>query len=117
MSILWPVTLPQYLETQGLEGQLANRVIRSDTDAGPPKVRQRFTGGVEPLAGTMTMTTAQWAILKTFFYSTTGGGSLSFQFNDPATQAPVNVRFKSPPKYAPLGAVHVQVALDLEVLP
>lgn len=116
----WPGTLPTRLQVQGYSEDLTGdgRVV-SPMDAGPAKVRTRSLA-TALLQGTMFMTTAQVATLKTFERTTLLRGTLPFTFYDPADQSSILVRFNPRgqlPKKSFLGGDNWQVTLDLEVLP
>lgn len=42
-DILWPISLPQVMILDGLQGQRRSNVIRTSMDAGPQKARRRYT--------------------------------------------------------------------------
>ena len=118
MSIpAWAATLPQELFVAGY-GQSAPAVtIKSNMDAGPAKVRRRFTAGVEPVSGTMIMTAAQLATLDTFFNDTLLGGSLRFSWTKPpAHSVACEMRFTEVPNWTKVEEEY-EVSLSFEVLP
>ncbi|MGN6549764.1 MAG: hypothetical protein ACTHJ3_07715 [Pararhizobium sp.] len=78
--ISWPATLPQRAYQDGYQSGLGDGRIRSDTDAGIPKVRLRFSYVPRPLSVTMEMTEAQRAIFEGFVESDLKKGVLPFQF-------------------------------------
>ena len=114
----WPLTLPAAPEGPGYTETLPNTLVRTAMDAGPPKVRQRYTAGVRPFSMTWMLTKAQVAILDTFYLSTLAGGSLSFDgLPQPRTQAAATFRFVEPPSYAYLGPDVWRATTKLEILP
>ena len=114
MSQNWPDTLPQAFSQDGYQETLPNVTIRSEMDAGPAKSRRRFTCQVTPIKGQMVLTTAQKGYLKTFYNTTTAGGSLSFTF--PHDGADV-LRFVGPPVITPFAAIDWMADFELEKLP
>ena len=116
--IVWPSALPQEPLAQGFGEQAPNTVIRSQMEAGPSKVRRRFTAGVRNIECQMRLTPDQVETLDTFFVSTVAGGALSFDWKHPRNGTAVTFRFIEPPSYSPMTrGVAWQVSMRLEVLP
>lgn len=114
----WPGTLPTAPEGTGYQEQPPNTSIRSTVDAGPPKVRQRFTAGVRPFTMTWLLSKAQVDQLDVFYVTTLGGGSLSFDgLLHPRKQTAAIFRFVEPPAYAYLGPDVWRASTKLEILP
>lgn len=117
----WPVTLPSLAVGADLSQQ--DGVIRSPMDAGPSKVRRRFTSTVRYLSGTMVLTSAQKAALDTFFNTTVAGGALAFEYDDPTNGfAGVAARFMAPPTFqltvgGASGVEYYTATISLELLP
>ena len=118
MSVpVWPAELPQQLFVNGYSQSFAETTIKSDMDAGPAKVRRRFTAGVEPVSGTMLLTETQLGYLRTFFVDTLLGGSLRFSWTKPpAHSTACEMRFTAPPSWTKVEGDY-EVNLSLEVLP
>ena len=113
----WHVDLPQELFIAGYGQSFPAVTIKSDMDAGPAKVRRRFTAGVEPVTGTMIMTAAQLVILDTFFNTTLLGGSLRFSWTKPpAHSVACEMRFTEVPSWTKVEGDY-EVSLSFEVLP
>ena len=113
----WHVDLPQELFVAGYSGTFPNVTIKSDMDAGPAKVRRRFTAGVEPVSGTMIMTAAQLATFDTFYNTTLLGGSLRFSWTKPPVHTVAcEMRFTEVPSWTKVEGEY-EVSLSLEVLP
>lgn len=115
MPIVWPSSLDAALLYGWTEG-FPNRVIRTQTDSGPVKVRQRYTAGVRPLAIPVALTDAQAATLDSFFDSDTSGGSLRFEWQHPRTGATHEMRFIEPPQLTGDRGLH-RGTLKVEILP
>ena len=97
-SIVWPTSLPQRLRRDGYQEQLAEGTIRTQMDEGPDKVRKLPTFDYDEVSGSVLVTDAQWQTLRTFYRTTTKGGSLAFEWVDMTdTDTTVTYRFKSPP--------------------
>jgi hypothetical protein len=113
----WPSSLPDYVLQQGHNEALANVSMRSQMDAGPAKVRRRFTAGPRMVNAIVRLTTGQTLTLDTFFETTLVGGSLAFDWVLPRTQASRSFRFTSPPEYRPVGPGIWDATLKLEAMP
>ena len=114
----WPLTLPTAPDTQGYSETAPDTLVRTSMDAGPPKVRQRFTAGVRPITLSWMLTRDQVNTLDLFYVSTLRGGSLSFDgLVDPRTLAIVNFRFTAPPQYAALSPEVWRATTQLEIVP
>lgn len=114
----WPGTLPTAPEGPDYQEQPPLVTIRTQMDAGPPKMRRKFTAGIRPFTFTWIMTKAQVATFDTFYNTTLAGGSLSFDsLNHPRTGAAATFRFAGQPSYAYLGPDAWRVTTPLEILP
>lgn len=97
-DVTWPVGLPQDFLASASRETLPDVVLRTPMDAGPAKVRRRYTTNVRPVQGQLVpMTRAQVEIFKTFFNESLAGGSLAFDWIDPLTEDAVEFRFVCPP--------------------
>ena len=115
---VWPASLPQDVLVEGYEETFPELALRTEMDAGPAKVRRRFTAGVRTLNVMSAMTRTQVATLDTFFATTTQGGALQFDWVHPRTGSAAALRFTRPPMTAPEpGGQRWRVELELEVLP
>lgn len=113
----WPSELPQSPLIEDYEEITPDLSIRTPFDSGIDQVRPRFTNGVRsPLPMSFIMTTAQVAILDTFYMSTIKGSD-AFDFKDPRTQQLVECRIKERPRYKPLGNGKWRVRCEFEALP
>lgn len=113
----WPATLPQSLEIEGYTQSPADVLLRTAPDAGPAKVRRRFTAGIEPVKGKIMVTSTQLGYFRTFFDTTLFNGSLRFNWKDPITAAAKELRFTKQPSWTPLGGTMYLINMDLEILP
>jgi hypothetical protein len=121
VSAVWPVTLPQALRV-GFKATAPNVVIRTAMDAGPAKIRRRFSTNVYSVQGEVLMNGAQIATFLDFFLNTLAGGALPFQWTVPWNGHPVDFRFAKPPDLGALApraslAEPYAVPLSLEMLP
>lgn len=79
----WPVSLAQsFLYGDFTEMPLDN-IIVSDTDAGPPKIRKRFSGKMPTMAGSIQLiNSTQYDDLMNFYYGEAEEGANYFTFPD-----------------------------------
>lgn len=80
MTIVWPSTLPLYVNRDGHTRSAGDGRLRSSTDVGPGKVRRRFSSAVRPVAASMPLTARQLAHFEAFWDEGTAGGTLPFWF-------------------------------------
>ena len=112
----WPGNLPLapligHLETA------PDIAMRTAMEAGPDKVRRRFTAGVREFDMPLVLSDAQVDVLDGFFVTDTAGGSLRFDFRHPRTGAVVKCRFLGPPEYRLIAPSKWRTTFRLEVLP
>lgn len=115
-AIDWPETLPQLLSASDFTHTLADNVLATEMDVGPPKRRLRSLANEAPLAGSMIMTSAQWADLETFYIDTVSG-VLPFNFPDPDDdEETIEVIFAAPPgrRYSSPGKWRVSLQLRIQ---
>lgn len=93
-AITWPAELPPVLRLDGLSGQKTKNVVRTQMDAGPQKIRRRYTISSKNFEGSIIVTEAQREILEYFYDNTIGGGALRFVMKDPQTLIPSEFRFR-----------------------
>lgn len=113
----WPGSLPQKPLLEGLQEQAPTLTVRTQMDAGPPKIRKRFTAGIRLFSLLLSLTKAQVETLDVFFVTTSNGGATPFDWTHPRTAASVTFRFVSPPAYHPLADDVWRAQLELEILP
>lgn len=116
---IWPVTLPQNVSWQGYARRIVESRIRTQMDAGPPKLRARYRSAIiEHDVPIQYFTKAQWVLLETFYRDTLANGTQPFDWTDPLTGSTVSFRFKTPPQVGGMiGPDTISVTLMLEVLP
>lgn len=93
-DILWPVSLPQVLLLDGLQGQLKSNVVRTSMDAGPQKARRRYTVTSKNFDGIIIVTEEQRRTLENFYVKTIASGALRFRMKDPQTLEFKEFRFR-----------------------
>ncbi len=118
---VWPGTLPTTpLRDSYQEGQQAGAAIRTPTETGPPKQRNRFTAQIKTYRITWEMTSAQLDTFWTFYRDTLGNGAVQFDgLPAPRTLATVTHRFdvSQPPQVVATGYDSYAVSCAVEVLP
>lgn len=107
VSATWPSTLPQDFRADGFSDSLENGLIKDEMNVGPPIYRRRSSAAPQPFSGSMTMTSAEWAELDTFFNDTLNGGTLRFVLPAQGTTNDLDLwtaRFTTPPQRQSLDA-------------
>ncbi len=112
----WPGILPA-VPLLGHRETAPDMVVRTEMDAGPAKLRRRFTAGVRPLEVALVLSEAQVAALDNFYVGDLAGGALSFDHFVPRTGAQAKLRFVAPPEYELAAPSIWRARLRLEVLP
>lgn len=116
--VAWPVTLPEYVLSDGYREDAPDNAIRSDMDVGPAKARRRTTATPVPVACQVRLTAAQRQALLDFFNTDTQSGALSWDWVHPVTRAAAVFRFTAPPQFSTAGRGRYFIAsLALEILP
>jgi hypothetical protein len=115
----WPSSLPQAPLEAAYNEMAPDMAVRTEMDAGPAKVRRRFTAAPRPFPGIeFSLTFAQYATFDDFYVTTLQGGALSFNWQHPITGASATFRFMPPPPRYRLGASTEMIAtVSLELLP
>ena len=113
----WPSTLPQIPLENGFSESPPDTTIRTKMDAGPAKIRRRFTANVRPISLSFILRKAQIATLDTFYTTTTLSGSAPFSWLSPRTSSPESFRFTAPPEYVKISGDFWAVSLKLEQMP
>ena len=116
-NAVWPSALPQRVLAPGYDEQPPELTLRTPMDAGPAKVRRRFTAGPRPIRASVRLSMAQRQALDDFFVTVLAGGALPFDWSHPVTSASATFRFRSPPRITARTATLFDAALDLEILP
>jgi hypothetical protein len=117
MTATWPIGLPDAPLQQGFQETVPKNTARFETDAGPAKVRRRFTAGVRGLKCSFLFTAAELATFDEFVVDTLEGGALQFAWTDPRTSAAITARIKDQPQYRPAGGTDWIAECEIEVLP
>lgn len=113
----WPADLPQYVQQDGYNEMLPDPTVRTGVDAGPPKVRKRWSAVVKKFTVRMWMNAAQITSFEEFFTETLSYGSVSFDWVHPRTQADVACRIVGGTVNISPSGPNFIVGFDLEVLP
>jgi hypothetical protein len=117
-AAVWPSTLPAAPELAGYGEGMGKQVLRTEMDAGPAKLRRRFTAAPRPYTMPMTLSGAQLEALVDFWSDDCQGGALAFTMRHPRdAEETILCRFTEEPKWTALGGGVFRVALELEILP
>jgi len=93
----WPGGLPAYVLIDGFSEKLPQQALETEMEAGPPKIRRRFTTNWRQFQATIKVDGTGRALFDTFYRETLGGGTLPFDWVHPATRAAATFRFRLPP--------------------
>lgn len=114
----WPAGLPQRPLSSGFSETPPENVVRTAMDAGPAKIRRRFSAGVRMFSVQYNIDDTGVGLVDTFYTTTLEGGVLSFDFPDPRSGSTISARFVGAPKFTALSGGSVfQVSMELEELP
>ena len=125
-AIDWPTGLPTAPTHQGYAQREQTNTVRSQMGYGPAKVRRRTTAAIQPVNASLTLTGTQKDLLRTFYETTTEGGTVRFNWidfltdpdgdpTDPADQ--VEMRFTAPIQWSSRGPDKWLAVMNLEILP
>lgn len=118
MATIWPTTLPQYVLEAGYQEGLEDQSVETQMDAGPAKIRRRFTTVTRRFSVMVQMTPEQGAIFETFYLTTLAGGTLPFDWVHPRTRAARTFRFRRPPPTVQVsgGGAILRYSMNLETV-
>jgi hypothetical protein len=114
MAEKWPANLDDCFIIAGYTEQKQPVAIRSEVEAGQPKVRRRFTRGVKFVSAAIKADRDQLNDFYSFFDVDLKGGVLRFEFQSPTSGTVREFRFLDPPVVTPLTDKYFQVAMNLE---
>lgn len=119
MPDAWPAGLPQNVLVANYAEAVGDGLLEYQPDTGPTITRRRSSANPRPVTMNFELTSAQLAILKTFFETTLIGGSLPFTFPGITESATYLVKFQKTgiPNWAALGGDYFSVAMSVWVLP
>ena len=92
-AVTWPAALPDDVLAGYSEGT-GGAVLRSSMDAGPAKVRRRFTAVARPIDVTIELTRAEVQVFLDWFDGTLAAGALDFDWVHPRTRTAAEFRFR-----------------------
>lgn len=115
---VWPNTLPVGPLTSGYSETSIPQVIRTQMDAGVPKVRRRSTVVIQNLHIELALTPSQCEVLRQFYTNDCAQGVLRFSWIHPRTDVAIFCRFLNAPSIRPTETWSLfRVSFDIEVLP
>ena len=117
MAQLFPGSLQEILNQAGFTNEFGETSLRSTVDVGLPKVRQRYTKGIDVFNVSINIGMSDYTTLENFYKITLAGGSLTFEYDHPFTQVATEFRFTKPPSITPLGGLYFQVSMSWEEMP
>lgn len=111
----WPASLPQTPQLSGYSETPQSQTLRSSMDAGPAKVRRRFTAASRDIPVQYILSTTQRETFENWFDADIAAGALAFDW--PHDGATVEARIRDGYSLTPLGRGRWQLSMDIEVLP
>ena len=115
-DIVWPETLPQSPLLDGWQETLADNVLRTAMEQGPPKLRRRGSAGSGKMTVHFLLSRDDCALVDDFYQTALAGGIRPFTFTHPRRVQAVACRFAAPPDYTAAGDGFFRVRLSLEIL-
>lgn len=118
MAQTFPASLQDAFTRGSFQRVPGNNLIFSETDTGPSKVRRRTTLRKDTIQGSILLKdNDEYSDFQTFVTTTLQDGVLSFNFSDPITGDPIEVRFKEARwSISDIGFQAYQVQMTLEVV-
>lgn len=113
---IWPASLPQDPYQDGPSIEPASNALRTQMDAGPAKMRRRYTAVPETVKFNLILSESEWATLDTFVRITIQD-VLPFDWKDFTTGAAATYRFTKRPTRTWYGDDLWTVSFELEKLP
>lgn len=118
MAPTWPANLPQYPLSDGFQETMPQLSLRTPMDAGPAKVRRRFSEGVTRWSVSYPFTEAQRLAFWVFWKDEIEGGSAPYNYPDPRTGDVLLVRIVGEPTFSPNArGTRWTGAMQIEILP
>lgn len=114
---VWPDDLPPLPLYDGYQEVPPRTALRTNMDAGPVKVRRRYSANVRLLKVRYSLTAEQVELLDQFFVETAEGGAVSFTWVHPRTGVEVEVRFGAEPRYTVKSPDLYLAEVEIEILP
>lgn len=117
MGVPWPVSLQGVMNEEGFSFKIGDTTIRSETEFGIPKVRRRFTRGIDVFTFSINLSSSQYSTFKTFYESSLNGGVLPFDFLNPLTNTTDEFRFLTSPSIRSIGGGNFILQMEVERMP
>ena len=114
MATAWPSSLPTCILQDGFGQQARPNNIRTKMEAGLDKIRRRYTTPIVDSTPAMVLSFTQYEAMEVFYNTTLQGGTLSFNFTDPADDTQYEYQFLSPPSYTSYGPLNYLVQMQWE---
>jgi hypothetical protein len=116
--VTWPTSLPVEPIPDSISETPPKLSVRTEMDAGPAKVRRRFSSGVRLFEVAYMFSPAEMDIWELFYEETIFDGTMSFSYPHPRKWGTmINVRLTDTPQYKHKGAGYYDVVMKLEQIP
>jgi hypothetical protein len=123
MPVSWPGALPALPLIEVYSETMADAKLRTEMDAGPAKVRRRYTSVPRRETVKLRMTSTQLTAASpngfdAFYVTDTAHGATEFTWANPrAPSSAVTMRFIGVPTYSALSQGVWDVSFEVEILP
>lgn len=114
----FPVEVHPIVQMDGFSASEPDTLVQTEMEAGPPKVRRRFTAAYEPLQVSWVVNFAQLLVFRNWFRTELAGGAVPFDMWHPLEDRFVLAQFPKSglPSYAPYGT-HWKISATVWILP
>ena len=114
-TVIWNTTnIPLNWQAQGYKENIGDRVLRTEVEDGPDKVRLLGTGKTRTIEGRVLLTNTQSDNLINYYNSNV---AKKLSIPNPRSTGNVTVRFAAPPVVSVAGHDTYAAALMFEVVP
>ena len=118
MAEIYPSTLQDNFNRGTFRRTPGKNAVYAKMDSGPQKIRRRSTLRVDSISGNILLKDiSEYITFQNWYTSTLKDGTLTFYFNDPITQAQLEVQFiEGGMDIADVGFETYSVKMSLEVV-
>lgn len=117
MTAAWPATVPQWHLHSSYSERARRHVASFEPEAGVAIERRRSSISMEDMAYDVSLTSAQFDALLTFYRDTLKDGVLPFERTHPRSGAAITCKFTEAPSLAAVLVGHYRVTIRLVRLP
>jgi hypothetical protein len=114
-AAVWPVTLPQYVDSEGYQETIGRNIAVFEPDVDTiPMTSEVTTSAPDTIQRKMDVSLTELAVFKSFYKTTLKSGTLPFTFLDPVLAVTCTYYFTGDaPSIIHLGGLHFSVSFSL----